>query len=163
MNNNIIVTCKLCGQVIHEIDGDYAAENSWACDDWISDLRAEHEEYDCLVALERAWADWREECNTTLTPHAFLEQKFQEGMGQEEMLLLPTPPDRRDCDWECEIVNIFALHKERILRKVMGRDFPEGVKVRDNGYGITDADNYPWTPRLLGVHYRRAAAMGIKL
>jgi hypothetical protein len=156
----------------------------WSGEDWYNDAwnYSTGTEIDiCFImhrtlctdaARDEIWERWRKEAGALHgeTPRALIERLYKK--GKIDIYEIPCPPDRDQVsDWYAEIADLCAEWDGEKWRKVMGKDFPSDVCiVHGCGWCYTNVDlstwtpkSEKWTPEFTGVHYRRAAAMGIKL
>lgn len=160
--------CKLCGEEVWRGDCEYVTNNPTGSDQGREEAMDRHLSQECPVAWKQNWADWREAAGAYKfeKPWQLIDRRMKEGWNIEQLLSIPLPPDRQDQDdWLDEIeLNIISNLAEQQLAKwkqILGT-IPEGVSV-SYGMGITDAEGRPWHPDFQAVHYRRAAALGIKI
>lgn len=160
--------CKLCGEEVWRGDCEYVSRNPTGSDQGREEAMDHHLGHECPVAWKQNWNDWREAAGAYKfeKPWQLIERRRKEDWTFEQLLNIPRPPDRQDQDdWldEIELILISNLAEEQLAKwkQVLGT-LPEGVSV-SYGIGITDAEGQPWHPDFQAVHYRRAAALGIKI
>ena len=160
--------CKLCGEEVWRGDCEYVNNYPTGSDQGREEAMYRHLSQECPVAWKQNWADWREAAgaNAFEKPWQLIGRRMKEGWNIEQLRSIPLPPDRQDQDdWldEIEVIFISNLAEQQLVKwkQVLGT-IPEGVSV-SYGMGITDAEGQPWRPDFQAVHYRRAAALGIKI
>ena len=161
-------TCAACGQVFITLDNSYLGEYPNSSDKAVADAELHHRAHECPVAWKQNWSNWREAAGAYKfeKPWQLIDRRMSEGWTFDQLFNIPCPPDRQyQDDWQDEIeANIITNLAEQKLakwKKALGT-IPEGVSVC-YGIGVTDAEGKLWKPSFEAVHYRRAAALGIKI
>ena len=119
------------------------------------------------AANERIWERWRNTAGALPgeTPRALIARMYAE--GKRSVLLapdFPCPPDREISDWDYEVSDLVAEWDEKKYKLLLGASYPYQHIFRVHGFGLWDKrTDSPYIPEFSGKHYRRAAAMGIKL
>ena len=160
--------CQLCGEEVWRGDCEYVYRYPTGSDQGRGEAMDRHLSQECPVAWKQNWSDWREAAGAYKfeTPWQLIDRRLAEGWTFEQLLNIPCPPDRHDqYYWQDEIESIIvSIQAEQHLeewKQILGT-IPEGVSVC-YGIGITDAKGKLWKPSFKAVHYRRAAALGIKI
>ena len=160
--------CKLCGEEVWRGDCEYVTNNPTGSDQGREEAMDRHLKDECPVAWKQNWADWREAAGAYKfeKPWQLIDRRLEEGWTIEQLLNIPCPPDRQDQyvwqdEIESNIISFQAVVQLAKWKQVLGT-IPEGVSVC-HGRGITDAKGMLWKPSFEAVHYRRAAALGIKI
>ena len=165
---DVVDICQLCGDEVWRGDCEYVNNYPTGSDQGREEAMDRHLSQECPVAWKQNWSDWREAAGAYKfeKPWQLINRRISEGWTFDQLFNIPCPPDRQNQDdWqdeiEANIITILAEQKLANWKKVLGT-IPEGVYVC-YGRGIIDAKGSLWKPSFEAVHYRRAAALGIKI